>query len=148
MKVAGSPVPRGAEGALRACSAAAGRAMSGWRAGCAGTRGEAGATAERLDCQHRRGLWGRWSGVWAAGRCGRDRAADPAPSWGAATCARGPPLRSSRGGEGCSAARPGPASALRGSGGLGSSVDAPLLCPSTLNLGASFLIKMVMIKLT
>lgn len=82
MTAAGAPGPSRAEGALRACSTASGRALGGRLAGGTGALCEAGATAERLGCRHRCVLSGRWSGVWAAWVSGHDRPAEPAPSSG------------------------------------------------------------------
>ncbi|KAM4832660.1 putative phospholipid-transporting ATPase IM [Urocitellus parryii] len=65
--VVGSSVPARAEGALRACSLAAGWTLRGQRTGCAGRAAagrrasdEAVVTTKRFGCQHRR----RLSGVW------------------------------------------------------------------------------------
>lgn len=91
MTVVGPPVPARTVGALRACSAAAGRAPGRRRAGCAGARGEAGATAGRLGCRHQSGLSGRWSGVRTAGTPGGRGRLTPPPCGCAATWAPRPP---------------------------------------------------------
>lgn len=88
----------------RAARRRRGARLGGRRADCTGAQGEAGATAERLDCQHHRGLSGRWSGVWVPGIPGGTDRLSPPPRGGAVTCAPGGPLRSSLGGEGASEA--------------------------------------------